>query len=116
MKDMSSTTTIGKNLKELRTYFGYSQEFIGSFLQVSHTIISRYESGSEKIPLDRLEKLALLFGVDAYDFYEENAHSRTINAALAFRADGVETDMTSILEFKKIVKNYLNMVKMKQNG
>lgn len=113
---MSNNAVVSKNLKVLRDKFGYSQDFIGQTLGVSHTIISRYESGESTIPSESLEKLALLYGIDEYDFYEESIDMQQATTALAFRADELEVeDLSVILEFKKIVRNYLNMKQAVQN-
>jgi hypothetical protein len=61
--------------------------------------------------------LASLFCLDEYDFYEEDAQRRKVNMAFAFRADHLrEEDLQSIAQFKKIVRNYLNMKKVAAHG
>lgn len=113
---MSTNSVVARNIKALRDKFGYSQHQIGQIIGVSHTIVSRYESGEATIPAASLEKLALLYGIDEYDFYEEYVDMQQATSALAFRADDLNpNDVNVILDFKKIVRNYLNMKQTIEN-
>jgi transcriptional regulator with XRE-family HTH domain len=112
-----SNVTIGKNIKALREQMGLTQEALSEFLSVSREYIAYYESGSRAVPSVHLSKLANLFCLSEYDFYEEDKEVSKVNLAFAFRADQVSTeDLNSIAEFKKIVRNYLNMKKVTKDG
>lgn len=97
----------GKILKQLREKFGYSQEVVANFLVVKREMVSYYETGTREVPLDVLEKLADLFGVDLELFFTEDLEEVTTDLAFAFRAMELnEKDLNSIASFRKIIKNY----------
>ena len=101
---------IGNNIKSLRSKLGLNQEDIAEYLGLSRQQIIRYEKGESAVPTDNLTKLAELFSVDEYDFYEENIAKVNANLAFAFRADELRgDDLKTIAAFKKIAMNYLKM-------
>lgn len=109
IRDMGNTI-VSTNVSKIRKTLGYTQNSIAQFLGISQAAYSKYESGELDIPISVIENLANLFGIDEYDFYEENADLQLANAIFAFRADDIVTeDMISIAKFKKIVRNYINM-------
>ncbi|HZK57533.1 MAG TPA: helix-turn-helix domain-containing protein [Clostridia bacterium] len=55
---------IGNILKSLRIRDGLTQEELAKKLKYSRSIISMYESGDRKPPIDVLEELADFFNVD----------------------------------------------------
>lgn len=113
----TSNAVIGKNIKALREEMGLSQQALAHYLGISHALISYYEAGTRPVPTAQLSKLASLFCLDEYDFYEEDARLRKVNMAFAFQADQIrEEDLQSIAQFKKIVRNYLNMKKVAAHG
>ena len=84
---------------------------------ITSPLISYYEGGGRSVPMLTIEKLASLFGVDAYDLFEENASLHTANNAFAFIADDLlNTDLEQIAQFRKIVKNYVSMKNLAQNN
>ena len=94
-------------IRTLRDKFGYSQNAVANFLGVKREMISYYETGAREVPLEALEKLADLFGVDLEIFFAENAEEATIDLAFAFRADKLnEKDLGSIAAFRRVIKNY----------
>jgi transcriptional regulator with XRE-family HTH domain len=102
-------TIVGKNIKLFRDKLGLTQEMLAEYLGVSRAQVNRYENGSI-VPTDKLTKLAELFSIDEYDFYEENDAIMTTNVAFAFRADELsKDDLISIASFKKLAMNYLKM-------
>lgn len=104
---------IGKNLKSLREKMELTQEALAKYLDTSREQIGYYEIGQRSIPTNQLSRLAKLFCMNEYDFYEEDLHGRNINIAFAFRADQLEAqDLESIAQFKKIVLNYMSMKKV----
>jgi len=89
---------------------GLSQDALAQFLGTGREQISYYETGARSIPSTQLSKLASLFCMHEYDFYEEDADASTVNMAFAFRADELRaSDLESIAAFKKIVRNHMDM-------
>jgi transcriptional regulator with XRE-family HTH domain len=101
---------IGQNIKLLREELGLTQDALAQYLNITREQISYYENGSRSIPTTQLSKLADLFCLNEFDFYESDPGKRKANIAFAFRADQLNSqDLISIAQFKKIVRNYLNM-------
>ena len=101
---------IGGNIKSFRKRMRLNQKDLAKYIGTSREIISYYEAGSRKVPLERLEKLANLFGEDLYDLFEKSDVKQQANVALAFRSDELNTDdLPDIAEFRKIVKNYIKL-------
>lgn len=69
---MEDRLIIAKNIKLLRQASNYTQESVASFLGIGRSAYSNYESGDRELPLSCIEKLADLYGCDAYMLYEEN--------------------------------------------
>lgn len=110
---MNLENIIGNNLQSFRSKFGLTQEQIAEFLEVDRTQITHYEKGDREISYVHLKKLSHLFNVEVEDLLEENAALRELNFAFAFRSDGLDaTDLKSISEFQKVVKNYLELSNM----
>ena len=107
---MENDNIVAANITKIRKSLGYTQDSIAKYLEVSQAAYSKYESGELDIPISVIEKLASLFGVDEYDFYEEDTELQLSNIVFAFRADDImPEDMEAIAKFKKIVRNYINM-------
>ena len=56
---------IGKNIRDLRTQAGLSQDQLAEQLFVTRQTISNYETGRTRPDLDQLLRIAELFGTDA---------------------------------------------------
>ena len=69
---MEERLIIAKNIKLLRQASNYTQESVAFFLGIGRSAYSNYESGDRELPLSCIEKLADLYGCDAYMLYEEN--------------------------------------------
>jgi transcriptional regulator with XRE-family HTH domain len=111
---MELQNIIGSNLQAFRTRLGLTQDQIGDFLEVDRSLIAKYENGINEITYVHLKKLSNLFNIEVEDLLEENFVLRELNFAFAFRADGLDnTDLKSISEFQKVVRNYIEMSKMK---
>lgn len=107
---------IGQNIRTLREKMGLTQDALAQYLGTSREQVAYYETGKRSTPSAQLSKLANLFCMNEYDFYEEDLQSRGINIAFAFRADEVQPqDLESIAQFKKIVRNYISMKKAMSN-
>ena len=107
---METNNIISKNIKELRVKFAYNQDFIAEYLGITPAAVSQYENDARTIPESVIEKLALLYNIDAYDLYEENIEKQPLISTFAFRADELNAyDMQTVSKFKKIIYNYINM-------
>ncbi|ERM81176.1 Cro/Cl family transcriptional regulator [Rhodonellum psychrophilum GCM71 = DSM 17998] len=113
---MDQNHIIGKNLHALRQKLGFTQDQVAEFLGINREEISYYENGKRSMPSALLSKTANLYGVDEYDFFEENMDLMNLNLALAFRAESLKpADLEQIAKFKKIVRNYLGMKTLFEN-
>ncbi len=107
---MEERLIIAKNIKLLRQASNYTQENVASFLGIGRSAYSNYESGDRELPLSCMEKLADLYGCDAYMLYEENESVIEDMLATAFRVDNLSpADMEQIAAFKRVVRNSLMM-------
>ena len=107
---------IGQNIRILRDKIGLTQEALAQYLGTSREQVGFYEIGQRSIPSAQLSKLANLFCMNEYDFYEEDLQNRRINISFAFRADELQPqDLQSIAQFKRIVHNYMSMKKVIDN-
>lgn len=110
---MEEKLIIARNIKAMREASNYTQENVASFLGIGRSAYSNYETGDRELPLVFMEKLADLFGCDAYLMYEENADVVQNMLATAFRVDNLSPrDMEQIAAFKRVVKNSLMMDQM----
>jgi transcriptional regulator with XRE-family HTH domain len=110
---MEQPKVISQNLKILRERNKLTQDNIAKYLGVKREQISYYENGERRIPVEYLNKLANLFEVKLTDFLEEDPRIINSNAMLAFRANElIAEDLTQIADFRKIVKNYLKILKI----
>lgn len=107
---MELQNIIGSNLQAFRSRIGLTQDQIAEFLEVDRSLIAKYESGTNEVTYVHLKKLSHLFNIEVEDLLEENSAQREANFAFAFRSDGLEyTDLKSIAEFQRVVRNYLEM-------
>ena len=107
---MEERLIIAKNIKLLRQASNYTQENVAAFLGIGRSAYSNYESGDRELPLSCMEKLADLYGCDAYMLYEENESVIEDMLATAFRVDNLSpADMEQIAAFKRVVRNSLMM-------
>lgn len=63
--------SIGLKIKALRIEKKWSQGFLGAKIGVSKTQISKYESGENVPPLDKINRMAELLGVNPEDLVKE---------------------------------------------
>lgn len=111
---MIKNQSIGINIREFRQQMGLTQDALANYLNVKREMISYYETGSRETPVEELLKLSDLFGCELSDLLEENNESFNACLAFAFRAGQLEDeDLNAIAEFKKVVKNYLNLIDLK---
>lgn len=109
--------TVGQNIRQFRERLGFTQASVADYLGIAREQISYYETATRPVSTDHLQKLADLFGVDAYDLLNPDGAQQQINLAFAFRADQFTAeDLSSIAAFKRIVKNYRKMKQRMTNG
>ena len=109
-KIMDEKQIIARNIKRMREISGYTQENVASFLGINRSAYSNYELGFREMPIEYMEKLADLYGCDAYILYEEDIDVLDNMLATAFRVDNLlSEDMEHIAAFKRVVKNSLIM-------
>lgn len=108
---MNNTSLI---IKQLRLKNQLTQEQLASYLQLKNREqISYYETEGREIPLDILEKLSDLFGIELEDFFEEDISEINSTIAFAYRATSLTNeDIDELSKFKKIVKNYNKMLRL----
>lgn len=110
---MELQNIIGTNLLAFRKRLGLTQDQIAAYLGVDRSLIAHYENGTREVTYVHLKKISNLFNIEVEDLLEENSVLREFNFAFAFRADGLDaTDLKSISEFQRVVKNYLEMKKI----
>lgn len=101
---------LARNLRIIRERLGFSQSEVAGVLDISQPAYSKYENNEIVPSAEVIKKLANLFNVDEYTFYESNSENFTADLAFAFKADEIDTDdLKQIAKFNKIVRNYLNM-------
>lgn len=102
---------VGDNLKSWRNKIGYNQDDLADYLGIKRENISYYETGEREIPINHLEKLGDLFGIEPEMFFNENKEIIETELAFAFRnTEKLSADsLRNIALFKKIVKNYIMM-------
>lgn len=110
---MEEQKVIAHNLKRYREANGCTQEHVANYLNVGRSAYANYESGDRACPLRVLEKLADLYGCDAYAFFQEDTRVVDNMLTTAFRVNNVSSeDLVQIAAFKRVVKNYLMMDNM----
>ena len=110
---MEERNIIARNIKLMREASNYTQDSVANFLGIGRSAYSNYEAGLRDLPLEHMEKLADLYGCDAYALYEEKLDIVENMLATAFRVDNLTaSDMEQIAAFKKVVKNSLMMDSM----
>ncbi|MBX3165097.1 MAG: helix-turn-helix transcriptional regulator [Bacteroidetes bacterium] len=111
MQNQNKTT--GLIMKGFREKYGYTQDKLADFLKIKREMVSFYENGEREAPVEILEALSNLFGVELKVFFVESTEEALAEVAFAFRKDELEAqDMERIAHFGKIVKNYLKIKKL----
>lgn len=106
---METKNHLAVNLRMLRTEYGYTQEQLSAYLEITQSAYNKYEAGVNDVPMDKLEKLATLYNVEEYDLLTSDVGKLKLNMAFAFRNNGNGVELGKIETFRKIVHNYLEM-------
>ncbi len=105
--------TIGQNLKRFREACKFTSNQVATYIGVSRSSYSNYESGLREMPLGALEKAANLFGCELCDLTSHDGPGDEMLLLCSFRADGLsDDDVSAIASFKTIVKNYMKMQRL----
>lgn len=108
---------IGRNIKLFREKSGFSQSEIAEYCGIPRELLSYYENEKREVSLLHLEKIAEFLNLDMGLFLEEDPKEIKPELDLTFRAKDVTSeDIESILYFKRIVKNYLKMKSIIEDG
>ena len=115
-KDISTTTiaiipanNLAANLRYLRKKFGFTQEQVSAYLGITQSAYNKYESGVNDVPMEKLEMLATIYGVEEYDLLTAKEEDLQVKMVFAFRNSSDKVDLSKIAPFQKIVQNYLEM-------
>ncbi len=104
---------IGKNLKLLRNANGFKLKDMANYLGIEQSTYSNYEAGLREIPLDLLEKAAMVLGCEMALLLEEDETAVKNMLVCAFRINDIDAeDMNVIAQFKEMVLNYQKMDKI----
>ena len=108
---------VQNNIRAIRKKLGYTQETVADVLGIARTTYTEYETKDIDIPFSTLEKLSDFFGVELVSFFSENEEQLNDALVCAFRTEGVSIDdLRKIAKFKSIVKNYIKMRRIEENG
>jgi predicted transcriptional regulator len=114
---MEKFIKIGKNLAKLRDLNALTQVQVSKILKINRVELSYYETGARPAPLDVLNRLSELYGTELIDILEMNEKDLTVKSAFAFRAKELnELDLNTLADFRKIIKNYINMRRIEQKA
>lgn len=122
--------TVGKNLRVLRIMNDYSQEDVEVAINLSRSTLSKIENGTGRIDLDRLEKFATFFKVDAITILtmsdkqvKKAGNNKVVNENISdYRKTDVELARCQekvnglkkdIVHLKQEISNYKSQVKDK---
>ena len=101
---------LNRNLKLLRKTMGMTQDKLASFLGISRSTYSSYETGRREPSMNVLGKIADLAGCDLATLYEKDEKVVKSQLVYLFRTDGLtNNDLDEIASFKKFVLSYQKM-------
>lgn len=59
-----------KKLRQIRKEAGFKQSDIAQYIEIATSTYSLYENGQRRIPKEKAEKIAALFGIEVTDIFE----------------------------------------------
>lgn len=98
---------IGKRIKELREYRGYSQESFANLCGLNRTYISGIESGRRNVSIENIEKIAKGLEVDIVELFK---FSKPLNNTIIVNINGEEFLMESDKNLDSNIKNYIESI------
>lgn len=63
-------TTVGELIHKARLVSGFTLRDVAEIMGLSHTTVHAWESGSKRLPLDRLGRLSDVIGADREELYQ----------------------------------------------
>jgi transcriptional regulator with XRE-family HTH domain len=103
--DMVNTLKdVGIKLKTMREQNDLTQEIISAFLNIDQNLLSNIENGEKSIPVEVLEELATLYGVNLSYFEESDNSVQPLTITL--RPDEIdEKDLETISIANRVALN-----------
>lgn len=96
---------IGRKLEIARTMLGYSQEEFARLIGKRRSVVSYYESGRTRPPIDVLQKVADVLGVDISWFFSEESPDKPCPVSLRSlyeRLDDILSRLQTLSEFARL--------------
>ena len=109
--------SVGNNLRKARLAKGITLEEAGKAIGVQKSAVLKYENGSvTNIPVERIQKLAKLYGVSPADIMEwkDEKGEQTENEMLKFALFGGADDITDAMIEE--VRQFAKMVKLREDN
>lgn len=98
---------IGKRIKELREYRGYSQESFANVCGLNRTYISGIESGKRNVSIENIEKIAKGLEVDIAELFK---FSEPLHSTIIVNINGEEFLMKGDKNLDSNIKNYIESI------
>jgi len=103
---MNQKQTIGLQIKKARKEKKLSQLKLSEIVNISRMMISRYETGSNNIPLRQLQKIANALEKPIAYFFKEETYSFSPKEMLAFSIEDTAKTREATHEAKILMKNW----------
>src|SRR5262245_36727643 len=78
MSAIRDSKFIGRRMRQLRERAGLSQSAVGALLDVSYQQVQKYERGSNKISVEKLQRLAEVLRVPMMAFFEDTPPAESL--------------------------------------
>ncbi len=102
---------VGIKLKTMREQNDLTQEIISAFLNIDQNLLSNIENGEKSIPVEVLEELATLYGVNLSYFEESDNSVQPLTITL--RPDEIdEKDLETISIANRVALNCSYITKL----
>lgn len=98
---------IGKRIKQLREYRGYSQESFANVCGLNRTYLSGIESGKRNVSIENIEKIANGLDVDIVELFK---FSEPMHNTLIVNINGEDFLMESDKTLDSNIKNYIESI------
>ncbi len=98
---------IGKRIKELREYRGYSQESFANVCGLNRTYISGIESGKRNVSIENIERIANGLEVDIAELFK---FSEPLHSTIIVNINGEEFLMEGDKNLDLNIKNYIESI------
>lgn len=104
---------LSTNLKIAREYFGYSVEQITDYLHDSEYPKCETDEVNNYSTVYILEKLGDLYGINSYNFFNDNFNPETLTIVPGVNYSNMSTeDLEEIARFHSIVLAYNNLLNL----